>query len=972
MLKDIQDLSTQDLSKGLNTNPNILSVQKNQTPNCMDITINYDGSIEKRLGSNTQNTVALAGAFPSGFSPDSSNSLKDNIMSYWNLDETSGTRFDTLASNNLLQSGDVLYSSGIKNQAALFNASSSQYLSCAHNAILNGSGGFSVSTWIYLNSTDSTAQRSVVGKIGNLGGGGIDSNTVVMLHCDGSDGSTSFPDSSASAHSVIARGNAQVDADAKKFGTGSALFDGNSSFLVVGNSSSADFYLSDSNFTIDFQMRKNSLELNQYGMLFSKYDLSTQKAYASGVVNAAGTDTLQFFYSIDGNNFTAANAGVVTLDTSQFYHIAVVRSGTSLYQFFNGVLAGTAHDIGTSNLFNSSRNFTVGTLSDESFGSFDGWIDEFRLSKGTARWTSDFTPPISAYSTGIKEDLEYELLIDSDNKALLRTSNVGTSWTHEVKANSLGALSTSTWYNLVAYYDTAGNIGILGNLSLNTAACSQGIKNGTGGFYIAANPSGSFFDGRIDETGFWNRALNANDKTNLYNSGSGNTYQEANSPFPWACFDFGASSIRWLTCSAGTGIYASSNLGVTFVEIATDRTATYQYLERSKNILVATSDNYDTPLAWSGSAGTYCTILNASAPLCKYSINFNGYLILLNSNTSKKSFNYIDENLQMTGSGWLNFDMPSSADDEVTAAFVLRRYLYVSTRYALFRVSFVGGNPDWQYIQVKNWGFIPRTVKKVVLANMQPGQGMMYSIGEVAMGLTWDRKIRIFDGSGDQIVSNNIEQDNNLCDFSISKISYFGSGPIVSFAEVDANRNVYRLNVVIGENSQQTTHIISYDGRALGFYPWSNMGFNCMCMAESANRRFLMAFDRSGKVHMMDSGNLDGNTKPINDIFDSPILFNKTPSQSTKGHRTDLYFTNNTAGNLMYLERIDGSDTFKQRRTINISGSGGKIIKHESIDMPQTYNMYQFRIMSSCLTMSPWRLMRYDHFTQGLGIGKND
>jgi hypothetical protein len=189
--------------------------------------------------------------------------------------------------------------------------------------------------------------------------------------------------------------------------------------------------------------------------------------------------------------------------------------------------------------------------------------------------------------------------------------------------------------------------------------------------------------------------------------------------------------------------------------------------------------------------------------------------------------------------------------------------LYVSTRYKIYRVSYVGGNPDWQYTEVKNWGFIPRTAKKVVITNNQPGVGFYYSIGEVVVGMTYDRKIRIFDGSGDQIISNTVEKDNGLCDFSLEKISYLGSGPVISFAEVDQNQNVYKLVVAIGHDSQQTTHMLNYDGRSMSLYPYSNMKFNCMCMAESANSRFLMAFDRIGYCHMMDSGNLDGNKTPV-------------------------------------------------------------------------------------------------------------
>jgi hypothetical protein len=32
---------------------------------------------------------------------------------------------------------------------------------------------------------------------------------------------------------------------------------------------------------------------------------------------------------------------------------------------------------------------------------FNGWLDEFRISKGIARWTSNFTPPTAPYDSGV-------------------------------------------------------------------------------------------------------------------------------------------------------------------------------------------------------------------------------------------------------------------------------------------------------------------------------------------------------------------------------------------------------------------------------------------------------------------------------------------------------------------------------------------------------------------------------------------
>jgi len=167
-------------------------------------------------------------------------------------------------------------------------------------------------------------------------------------------------------------------------------------------------------------------------------------------------------------------------------------------------------------------------------------------------------------------------------------------------------------------------------------------------------------------------------------------------------FDFGATNFRWLVVQGGTALWASSDLGVSFVRIASDRSVTYQNLTRSKNILIATSDAYNTPLYWTGSAGTFAAILNVSAPLAKFCINFQGFTILLNTATRKRGFFYEDENSHITGYWGDSFDLPSSDDNEITNSIILSPKFFVSTRYKAFATSFVGLNPNWSFREVNS------------------------------------------------------------------------------------------------------------------------------------------------------------------------------------------------------------------------------------------------------------------------------
>ena len=428
----------------------------------------------------------------------------------------------------------------------------------------------------------------------------------------------------------------------------------------------------------------------------------------------------------------------------------------------------------------------------------------------------------------------------------------------------------------------------------------------------------------------------------------------------WAMYDFGATTLRWLVVAHGTGVSASTNLGVTFSSIATTRTQAYQSFERSKNVLVLTSDARDQVLYWNGSGGTFAIALAVnSAPNCKYSINYQGFLILLNSATRPRGFHYADEALQLTSSWSDFFEIPSSADDEITCTFILSKRLYVSTRNRLYRVTFVGGNPDWSYLQIKDWGYVPRTVKKITLKD-----------GEVIVGLDWSRRLRIFDGSDDLIGSDNIENNNGLCDYAMEKISYVGSGLIVSHAEVDRNEQEYRLNVAIGSASSETTHAILLNGRTLSMYPYSNQLFQSTVMAESAGRTYLMACDRSGRIHVLNSGNRDI-AVAIDDIYDSPYLYNRIPGVVSKSQKMDLFFTPTSSGTLIFQERRDFSSVFSEVKSrINLVSTNSLTqIKH-SVDIPSTQNIYQYRISSSSNTANPWELTRTDYYLNNMGIGR--
>lgn len=240
----------------------------------------------------------------------------------------------------------------------------------------------------YSSAHDSTAQGQVQDYLNDKYDiFGNDSYTKLLVHCNGADASTSFTDVSGSAHTITANGNAQVDTAQKKFGTGAALFGGATDYLSVPTSS--DWHFGSGDFTVDFWLRFSATTDTQ--MIYTQRDTGdTQDShrifYSSSV--------LYFGYSTNGSAFTNLSvAWTPSIDT--WYHVAVTRHGNNLRFFVDGTQVGSTKTL-SATIWNSTSTLTIGGNQDYSY-SVKGWLDEFRISKGIARWTANFTPPTGEY-----------------------------------------------------------------------------------------------------------------------------------------------------------------------------------------------------------------------------------------------------------------------------------------------------------------------------------------------------------------------------------------------------------------------------------------------------------------------------------------------------------------------------------------------------------------------------------------------
>jgi len=197
-----------------------------------------------------------------------------------------------------------------------------------------------------------------------------------------------------SAHTMTAVGNAQIDTAQSKFGGASGLMNTETTLTTGGVTApdSSDFDLGSGAFTIAGFVRFATTVTVEQGVV-AQTDAGSDIGWEVEFHNSAGQRKMRFGKSTNGSNYTVKDVNV-TISADTWYHFAVTRSGDTLHMFFDGTEVGT-QDLTGITIWNSSADLGVGRDVLQNL-SLNGWLDEVSIQKGTARWTSGFTPPTSA------------------------------------------------------------------------------------------------------------------------------------------------------------------------------------------------------------------------------------------------------------------------------------------------------------------------------------------------------------------------------------------------------------------------------------------------------------------------------------------------------------------------------------------------------------------------------------------------
>ena len=210
------------------------------------------------------------------------------------------------------------------------------------------------------------------------------STTVLLVHCDGTSGSTTFTDASTFAHPLTASA-VTVSTVSPKFGTGCASYPttGSSNLVVGGNP--ADFNFGSGQFTLEAWCYFSSSLGSLARVILSQYDNSS-------------TGNTSFYFYADGNQlgFVAGPfiSGAYVPPLNTWIHFAAECDATNTLRLYaNGVVI--ASSVAFPPLNASTMPFVIGNIPGGGYP-VPGFIDEVRVSK-VARYGGPFTPPTAPF-----------------------------------------------------------------------------------------------------------------------------------------------------------------------------------------------------------------------------------------------------------------------------------------------------------------------------------------------------------------------------------------------------------------------------------------------------------------------------------------------------------------------------------------------------------------------------------------------
>jgi hypothetical protein len=212
--------------------------------------------------------------------------------------------------------------------------------------------------------------------------------TVLLMHADGTAGSTTFTDASPKAHTLTPT-SVTVTATSK-FGSGAANFTA-SSTAVINTGNATDFQFGAAPFTVEAWGYGPPSGGSADMCIMSQIGSAGNRSWSLDYDNLGN---ISFSWSVDGSFMTTIGTAFTWPAGTWVHFAADCDAGGTIRVYANGVVKDSLARGGA--IFPSSSACLLGN---DGFGdSFHSFLDDIRIVKGRAMYGGAFTPPTAPFS----------------------------------------------------------------------------------------------------------------------------------------------------------------------------------------------------------------------------------------------------------------------------------------------------------------------------------------------------------------------------------------------------------------------------------------------------------------------------------------------------------------------------------------------------------------------------------------------
>lgn len=261
-----------------------------------------------------------------------------------------------------------------------------------------------------------------------------------------------------------------------------AYFDGSASYLSLADNTAFNFGTNDA--TVEFWFNSPGTSNNYPGII------SSVNYYPGGSASIrfdnTGYKNKVFMYIDTGGNPVIASTSTIAYNT--WNHIAIVRQGTSLKLYLNGSLDTTVTISASLGWYLSAGGMRIGRGFDVDGADayFPGYVSNLRLVKGTAVYTSNFTPPTTQLTaitgTSLLVCQSSTFIDNSTNNFTINTNGDARPTTFSPFTNTYSSLPYSLSISALggsSYFDGSGD-----SLQAPSGACISGTGDFTAECWI--------------------------------------------------------------------------------------------------------------------------------------------------------------------------------------------------------------------------------------------------------------------------------------------------------------------------------------------------------------------------------------------------------------------------------------------------------------------------------------------------------